>query len=502
MANFFDEDAPAKPSGNFFDETPPAAPSQQTILQPRSLSQVGTDAMNFGRVMANTLGIGDSLAASQKAVLADLTGTADRSNAIPTNLAAEKAKTAQASADIGTPATIAANILGGAPVAGATGATTAARLAPYIPKALGGAWTAGVLGSGLENAAVAGGAAAGRGDPIAPAAAVGGVGGAVLGSTGGVTGRGALPSTPSASDFDQQAQNIYNQMKGVTYHPNVVDSAYSQATPTLTKSQLADITPGFRSTIIQQRKINLASGSTSADSIDGFGRSLENAATSPGDKVLAGRISDNLDGVLDNAIPQTGHPVGFASDLQDKANAAIGQRNDLNRISGWEQTAATDPSKDVSKLATNWLNTEEGQRLAPPGSTQNAAYKLVADQSAKAGYIPWWVKHYVVGAGASIAAGETAAYLTGDENSPLARGAEELATGLTMGGAMHGYSQATGSANTAAQQRNIAAAKASIGSGRSYSPVQAPTPIRDALRQLYSRLTPGATANLSSTPTN
>ena len=144
----------------------PAAP-QQVELQPRSLSQVGSDIANFGRVAANTLGIGDSLLASHKALYNDIIGNASPSNSIPANLAAEKAKTAQASQDIGPVASFAANMVGGAPVAGATGATTAKALSPYV-----GDWLGGVLGSAGEGAAVAGGSAAGRGDPIGPAMAV------------------------------------------------------------------------------------------------------------------------------------------------------------------------------------------------------------------------------------------------------------------------------------------------------------------------------------------
>lgn len=475
--------SPNDPSMGY--QSPTTDSAGRTILQPRSLSQAGSDAANFARVMGNALGQTDLGIASWKALYHDIAGDANASNALPANLAAEKAKTAQASQNIGTPATIAANVIGSAPVAGATGATTTTALSRFLPT-----WLASRAGAGIESAVTAGGAAAGRGDPILQSMAAGGAGGAVLGAPGSATGRGTLPATPTAAQFDQTAQNAYRDMSQVGYHPSVVDSAYNQATPTLTKSQLADISPGFRQTIIQQRRINGAGGVTSADSIDGFGRALQNAATTPADRVLAGRISDNLDGVLDNAPTLSGHAPGYASDLQDAANTAIGQRNDLNRIEDWENTAAQDPSKDVSKLATNWLNSAEGKRLAPQGSTQNAAYQMLASQSAKGGYIPWWVKHYIVGAGASIAAGETTAYLTGDENSPLARGAEELATGLTMGAAMHGYSGATSAANQAAQQRAINAARATIGSGQVYSPMRAPNQTADMLRQLYSRVTP------------
>lgn len=466
----------------------------RTILQPRSLSQAGSDAADFARVMGNALGQTDLGIASWKALYHDIAGDANASNALPANLAAEKAKTAQASQNIGTPATIAANVIGSAPVAGATGATTATALGRYLPS-----WLASHAGAAIESAGVAGGAAAGRGDPILQSMAAGGAGGAVLGAPGAATGRGTLPATPTAAQFDQTAQNAYREMSQVGYHPSVVDSAYAQATPTLTKSQLADVSPGFRQTIIQQRRINGASGVTSADSIDGFGRALQNAATTPADRVLAGRISDNLDGVLDNAATLSGHAPGYASDLQDAANTAIGQRNDLQRLEGWQQKAAVTGGPDVATQARQWLTTDEGQRIAPPGSPQYDAVNTLAGTGSKGSYIPWWAKHFILAPVAGVGIGEGLHYLTGDENSPLTRVGEDVGMGLMLMGGQHAYTSGTGAMASAAQKRAIDAARATIGTGTLYSPMKAPNQTADMLRQLYSRVTPliGAAA-----PTN
>ena len=263
MANFFDDDttatAPAsaqKP--NFFDETPAPPPSSgltignalnwligkndpQTVLQPRSLSQAGTDVANFGRVAANTLGQGDQLLASTKALQADISGAAKNpgaadlvkqqitgqpssANDLLTNLAAERAKTTQASQDIGPAGTLAANIVGSAPVAGATGATTAAKLAPYT-----GRWLGGVLGSAAENAGVAGVSAAARGDPVGQAMAIGGLGGAAAGAPGGVSGTGVLPATKTASEYAQDATGAYNHAGTINFSNAQVQQAISNA---------------------------------------------------------------------------------------------------------------------------------------------------------------------------------------------------------------------------------------------------------------------------------
>ena len=87
------------------------------------LGQIGQAGLDYGRTAANTLGIGDSLLASQKAVYSDITGNAQNPNTIAnvvrkeatgqsdandylSNLAAAKADTAAASARLGPAGTI------------------------------------------------------------------------------------------------------------------------------------------------------------------------------------------------------------------------------------------------------------------------------------------------------------------------------------------------------------------------------------------------------------
>ena len=464
-----------------------AAAPEPIYLEPRSLSQAGSDIANFGRVAANTLGIGDSLLASQRAINADIMSNANPSNAIPANLAAEKAKTAQASQDIGPAASFAANLVGAAPVAGATGKTLGTALAPYTGK-----WLGGVLGSAGESAGVAAGSAAGRGDPMGQAALIAGAGGAALGLPGGVVGRGTLPTTPSATDFERQAQGKYGFADQINFSPKQIGQLMIDASRNIAgqSPRVIQEGQGAQSVLGNMASEAYQHSGMSAARLNDYLKKLHSSQTDDAvpeaGKIGQGQIKD----FLQTAAPVTPHAPGIASQVLTDAKTLHGQSQDLNRIQGWQDEAAQG-GKDISSQAQSFLNSQKGKDYAPQGTPQNEAYQMIASQTAKGRNWPYALKHYILAPAAGALAGEGVGYLTGDENSPWVHAAQDIGMAAMFMGASKAGPATTGAINTAAQQRAIDAAKATIGTGRIYRPMKAPSPTGDALRRLYSQMTPG-----------
>jgi hypothetical protein len=462
------------------------------------LGQIGSALGNMGRVAANVYGIGDQTLASTGALGQDLTG--QRSDLLA-NLAAERAKTEAAAAALPPEARVAASMAGAGPVGAlGIGKGVAGAAAPYIPKMLGGNWLAGVLGGGTEGATLAGAGAFMRGDPVMPAVKAGGIGGAAFALPGGVTNRGVLPATPTADNFDQAANSVYKDMRQVGFHPPYVNNSINQARPTLTASQDAGLTPGFLRTVRNQQSAIAQSKQTTADDINGYARNIKGAVSSAPDSVLAARIAANLRGTMENVPPVTGHSTGYAADLQDEANQYIGQRNDLQRLSGFQQKADVARGKDVATQTSDWLQTAQGQRFAPPGSPQYEAWNTLGGTTARPGLLPNWAKHYVLAPIVGFGASEGVGALTGDTNSPPSRIAEDIGMALAFGGGSKAYAAGSGARRGAEQQRAIDAVRATIGTGQLYKPLGAPAPVRGLLQGLYRQAAPSMPLSSTSLP--
>ena len=146
-------------------------------LQPRSLSQAGSDVGDFGRVAANTFGLGDRATAGVKTygwmdyLLPGLTGTAAQQSRPSADydkaLADARANTAAASQRIGPVASAAANMVG---------------YGPFGAAARGVGLGTGVLGTAAEGLTAGGLTAAGHGDNVGLGMLEGGVGGAGVGA--------------------------------------------------------------------------------------------------------------------------------------------------------------------------------------------------------------------------------------------------------------------------------------------------------------------------------
>ena len=468
-----------------------------------AVAPLATFASNYGRTAANVYGLYDRMAASaqtsgfQQDPKTGQWVSVNDPNKEAAALAAEKAKTAEASAALAPEARIAASMTGAGPVGAlGIGKGVANTAAPYVPKLFGGNWTAGLIGGATEGATLAGTAAAGRGEPVAPAALMGGAGGAAFAAPGGMVNRGRLPATPTADDFDQAAQSVYGDMRKIGYLPSTPTAAYASARSALTPAQEANLSPGFLRLIARQQ--GNFGRTVSADSINGFARDLQSAASTNADQVLAAKIRDNLNSVLENSTTVTGHAPGVAADLQERANQYIGQREDLNRLEEFQQKADVAGGPDVSSQVGSWLRSAEGQRIAPPGSPQYEAANTLAGTPARpTNYFPSWVRHYVLPGVAGTTIGEGISYLTGDENTPMGRVAEDLAMAALVRGGQGALSSYTGATRGAAQQRAIDALRATIGTGQLQKPLGSPALVRDLFRSLYGQVAPSLPQQIS-----
>jgi hypothetical protein len=462
------------PLSGYQPTAPPA--SAREILEPRSLSQVGTDIGNFGRVAANTYGQGDTLMAGLRSLYGDVTGQGSN---LPKQLTAERSQTAQAAQDIGTPGTIAASMIGAGPVGGG-GKAIGEAAAPYLGKYLGG-----VAGAAGEGALVAGAGAAGRGDDIGKSMAMGGAGGAAVGSAGGVVGRGTQPAVDTADQLAAKASAKYDQADSIQLaHPAVVQAVQNAQNAIAQQSpRIALEGKGASNVLSDMLSESAQTGGLSAARLKDYSGKLQ--ASETGDKVpVAGQIGQaHIDNLI-QSNPQAAKTLG-------DANALYGQSQDMGRLDNWQQKAAVAGGPDVATQARGYLTSERGQDFAPPGSPTYQALNTLAGQGSKGSYLPYWAKHYVMAPIAGLAAGEAAQAVTGEPSSVEGRVGEDMAMALAFGGGGALYKGGTGASASAAQQRAIDAARATIGTGALQQPLGKAAPLRDLLQQLYVRQAAG-----------
>jgi hypothetical protein len=288
-------------------------------------------------------------------------------------------------------------------------------------------------------------------------------------------------------------KSAYDALDAVEFHPNSVDQAYTGAFANLGKDQRAGLSPGFQSTL-REHLDQIGQGVTTAGEIDGFARGVKEAATTNADKVVAGRIGDNLDRVLQTAPPVSGHAPGVAAQLQDAATAAHMRLENARMLEEWRRAADIPGSGGIGEVAPGGAQAEllkHPQFYSDPDV--NTAMKSVAGAG---GMIPggWLIKHAVAypAAGAAIGAVTGAGsgfFGAGKDESPGAR-ALERALEYGGSGALAGFGARYG--RDILTNRAIRAAGPTLTSGAPYVPP--PTAFRDAVRNLiYGQ---GAAGNL------
>jgi hypothetical protein len=210
----------------------------------------------------------------------------------------------------------------------------------------------GIAGTGLAGTALEGGLAGGiygaatnPQDPVSSglsgAAWGGGLGAAAHGvgagiakltsSPGSVDPAAAIASTKTARDA------LYQQLQSTPVGGNSLKNAYASAT--LTPGMAADVSPGFNA-LIGRQLAQVDAGGISANDVADFAKNLKAGATSNGDQILAGKISDNLLGALPPEAQQT---------LQ-AADAAHKQYMMAQNLAEWQRKTAAGGSPGQAPL--------------------------------------------------------------------------------------------------------------------------------------------------------
>lgn len=437
------------------------------------LGQIGQKAVDYGRVAANTFGQGDIGTAGIKSLYGDLTGAGSD---LPAALKAEQAKTAAASADLGTAGTIAANITGSGPMATAgIGKTVAKAATPYVSP-----YVAGLIGGATEGGTIGGASSLGKGEDVGWGTLIGTLFGFGSGALGG-TGRGA--SVPKAADraaleADQAAKLA--ALKQPKFNPNDVDTAYRDAVVSLDPAQRANVSYGFRQNVIRNRAENARTGGTSAADVNGFARNPFDAVRTNGDNVLAARIRDNLvgpKGILATARPITGHAPGEAFDLHNAFQTSTAKLGDHDWLTNTNINKA--PAEAAEKL-------KSGSGMLYDQAGKDALTELAKHYNPKAGNPPigagagiWQsIKDYAAGAATDKAVGGGAGWLFGGLPGAVGVPAAQATVAATKGGLK--------GAEAATVQRAIDAAKVATTTGRPTTPFEMlpPAPMRDFARKI------------------
>src|SRR6202020_2235225 len=308
-------------------------------------------------------------------VLQDATtfGLADKLGDLPgtgTNVAAERAKTDAARTAVGPIASTAADIAGYSVGAGELGG--AAKIGEAAAPALG-KWAGGVLGSGAEGALAGGTGALGHGGSTSDAgnaALLGGALGAGAGTLGGVVGRGGtLPTAPTADALSDAAKQAYAPLTNVLYdatkevHPAIdpIDAQNALRDWSGYKWNDATKTKGEINTLLNKPQLSandLQQSQSYLKGIAGDGRS------DPNDALYAAHYAKKLQGVLDNATPQTGvpqnwtNPTGapsFASATKAAGDALYSKAQDVGRLDDWIAKSKVPQGPDVGSQASSYL---------------------------------------------------------------------------------------------------------------------------------------------------
>jgi hypothetical protein len=405
----------------------------------------------------------------------------------------------------------------------AVSATPELKAASAIGEALpswlgGGKWLGGVLGSGAVGAGTSALGAYGHeagwtpdvGD-VEKQTAIGGGVGMLSGLPGGVVGRGgALPPAQTPAALKAAKDVAYAPLnEGVFHGPSQIAPALDAVTNTMTGAE-KDLAKPTMAKVEKLGGQNLVTGSdiqSYQKLFDGLGRTGGDV-----DREFAPQFSNALEGVMQNTTPygrnltpgqgmslMTGGGMGghglAAGDMaaaRDAGDQVFGRLQDVNRLQGWQEAANVAGGPDVGSQARSYLLSDEGQRLAPPGTARYDAINELAGTTGAPSVsgVPstWDVRHLlrpiagplvegmIVGGGGQAAEGhfDPAHFL------------EEMALGTTLGYGLHkGVPAAFGKfLQGPQQQRAIDAARVALSTGQTQAPVLPNAPLRNALQTL------------------
>jgi hypothetical protein len=258
--------------------------------------------------------------------------------------------------------------------------------------------TGGPIAAGVAEGAMAGGLSSGFGSNFDPGStATGAVTGGALGGVAGGIGKGVakLGATPGSIDpaaaiakTKETRDALYGQLQNIPVGANSLKNAYNSAT--LTPGLEPSVTSAFN-TLIGRQLAQVDAGGISANDVADFAKDLRAQATSNGDQILAGKISDNLINALPSEAQQT---------LQ-AADAAHKQYMMAQNLAKWQreiQTGGNIGSKPFT----------EAENYYTPGTPDYQAVAGLANQGGTDHGIGWMLPHlasHVLGMGGYAVAG-------------------------------------------------------------------------------------------------
>ena len=437
------------------------------------LGQIGQAGLDYGRVAANTFGLGDRIAAG----ISNLTGIGGG------DLAAQQAETAAATKRLG-PVAYAANMTGFGPV-GQLGMAKgiAADLAPAGSSFLRGIF-GNAVGSSAEGASANYLAALGHGaspDDAAKQGVVGAVVGAPVGALSEAAGRAFAPVGPKPPEVGQPqsstgpATGMYAQ-KTAAYAPldslayNTHGDAINQAQKIIRASRDPH---GLGVDLGIPQDVNDIVTSLQQSPVVS-GRNLQQAGSdlrATGDWT-GHRFADQLDNVLQNDDPLKGGEAGDGWDAKQAGDNLYGRINDLERLAKESPSGAPGPTPSAVQQTKSRYEPDPGQ---PPGPEYQS---LTALQNAMQPKFNFWTARHIAAPLVGAALGGAEGYFNPAEGqNHWLTAATQAAEGAAIFGGGHALARARpGSA--------LNAANYTIGTGQPYIPPSNAGPLGDRLRAI------------------
>jgi hypothetical protein len=201
---------------------------------------------------------------------------------------------------------------------------------------------------------------------------------------------------------DAARRQAYAAADRFEFHPDDVNPAYQGALDGLTEGQTRNLSPAMKAKVDAHMGANDQMGSVTAGDMDEFARDLHGAATTPADKVIAARIKNNLNDVMESAAPVSGQAPGAALVAITNARAAYQRAANASALAQWDPLSdfPANAGPEVKNLATSFYQ---------KGSPEYKALKNIYDATGGYGQTAYNVMHMIDPAleyaGATVAGG-------------------------------------------------------------------------------------------------
>ena len=142
-----------------------------------------------------------------------------------------------------------------------------------------------------------------------------------------------MPTTPSASDFEKQAQSKYGFADQINFSPKQVGQAVKDANTTIAGQapRVIQEGQGAQKVLSDMETEAQQYGGMSAARLNDYFKKMHSSQTEDSIPVAGQIAQGQIKDVLQNAAPVTPHAPGVANQVLTDANALHGQSQDLNQ---------------------------------------------------------------------------------------------------------------------------------------------------------------------------